>query len=289
MDFGGDDDDDDSGVFRYVRIEYPGYVIGPNNELNGLTLGAVGRGTEIEYVQVRRASDDCFEWFGGTVDVKHLICQHNEDDGFDIDNGYSGRMQFLILQQNPAVTGDHNGIEGDNDATGSAAVPVTAPTIYNATLCGKNMDVDKEQYGMLLRRRIQAQVFNTVVMGFEAGIDVRDASPITVQNSIFFGNVIHNVAYPEVVGGSGLLADDDSGYDELAVFLDVANDNLETDPGIGDCFDANNPDFAPATSLTANAAMPPDDGFFEQVSYVGAVEDASDTWATGDWVVWSDE
>ena len=97
--YGGTDPDDSSGVFRYVRIEYAGVVLAQDNEVNGLTLGGVGRGTKLDHVQVRQALDDCFEFFGGTVDAKYLACQGNEDDGFDWDNGYSGRLQFLVLQQ----------------------------------------------------------------------------------------------------------------------------------------------------------------------------------------------
>ena len=100
--YGGADPEDNSGVLRYIRIEYAGVVLSPDNEVNGLTFGGVGRGTKVDHIQVRQALDDCFEFFGGTVDAHHLICQYNQDDGFDTDNGYSGRLQFLVLQQDPA-------------------------------------------------------------------------------------------------------------------------------------------------------------------------------------------
>jgi len=144
--FGGTDADDNSGVLKYVRVEYAGVVLSPDNEVNGITFGGVGRGTTVEYVQVRHALDDCFEFFGGTVNAKHLVCQYNQDDGFDFDNGFSGKLQFLVLQQDPNHPGEDNGFESDNDAQGSANAPLTNPTVFNATICAKNADPEGAQF-----------------------------------------------------------------------------------------------------------------------------------------------
>jgi hypothetical protein len=108
--YGGDQEDDSSGILSHVRIEYSGTEIAPNNEINGLTLGGVGRGKVIDHVQVRHTADDCFEFFGGTVDAKYLVCQHPGDDAFDWDYGYTGRLQFLLLQSEPRVSGGSNGL-----------------------------------------------------------------------------------------------------------------------------------------------------------------------------------
>jgi hypothetical protein len=287
--YGGDDEDDTSGTLKYVRIEYSGFAIAPNNEVNGLTFGGVGRGTLVDHVQVRRTADDCFEFFGGTVDAKHLACQHNGDDGFDWDNGYRGRLQFLVLQQDPLVVDETNGFEGDNDALGTENTPLSEPTIYNATLCGKDREVDKQQYGILLRRSSRAHILNTVVMGFEAGLDVRDPrTELDLRSSLFFGNLVHNLGYPEPAGSAD---DDDGGLDEAALVNAPARRNATTvDPGIPGCFDAAAPDFSPAAALTSGAATPPDDGFFDKAAtYIGAFRDANDAWATsGGWAVWSD-
>src|SRR5262249_50438505 len=155
----------------------------------------------------------------GTVNAKHLICVNNGDDGFDWDFGYRGRLQFLALQQDPAVADDTNGFEGDNDAAPDLAMPLSEPTIYNASLCGKNVDVDKQQYGMLLRRNTLGHIFNTIATGFEAGVDVRDAdTSVEVQSSIFFGNVTQNIAYVEDDSDMGVHKNDDNGFDEVAWF-----------------------------------------------------------------------
>ncbi|WP_437677400.1 hypothetical protein [Sorangium sp. So ce131] len=289
--YGGIDDNDTSGTLKYVRIEYSGVKLAPNNEINGLTLGGVGRGTIIDFVQVRHVSDDCFEFFGGTVNAKHLACQYSGDDAFDWDNGYRGKLQFLVAQQDPSVAEETNGFEGDNDPLALAPPPEprSEPTIYNATLCGKGVDVDKEQYGVLLRRATKANIVNTVVMGFESGLDVRDPDTApSVSSSIFWGNLVNNLAYAEVDGGTGILADDDDGFDEIDFLSDAVRKNLEADPGIPSCFDPSAPVFGPATPLTENAAEPPADFFDKGAAFVGAFRDESDTWATsGKWAVWS--
>jgi hypothetical protein len=287
--YGGTNENDDSGVLKYVRIEYSGVAIAPNNEVNGLTFGGVGRGTSVDYVQVRHTADDCFEFFGGTVNAKHLICHYNGDDGFDWDNGYSGKLQFLVLQQDPKVADETNGFEGDNDPLGTANTPVSAPTIFNATLCGKNADPEKQQYGMVLRRKTRATIANTIVMGFEAGMDIRDSSAgIDLSSSIFFGNLAKNVAYEEDGSNPDNQKDDDAAFDERAWFAAAERKNAETDPVIAGCFNANAPRFAPFTALIQGAAVPPSDGFFDtSANYIGAFRNTSDTWALGAWVVWS--
>ncbi|WP_437893261.1 hypothetical protein [Sorangium sp. So ce124] len=285
--YGGDKPADNSGVLEYVRIEYSGILLSQDNEVNGLTFAGVGSGTTVDHVMVHHTLDDCFEFFGGTVNAKHLICAQNGDDGFDWDLGYTGKLQFLALQQDPSVADETNGFEGDNDADSSANTPLSEPTIYNATLCGKNKEVDKQQYGMLLRRSTKAHIFNTIVTGFEAGVDLRnELTEVELASSIFFGNIEENIAYEETdteaATESKLDDDDDAGADEVAWFGDEATNSTD-DPGIADCFAAT-PDFRPEATLTENAATPPDDGFFDpEAKYIGAFK-ADDTWATGAWV-----
>ena len=302
--YGGDKADDSSGKLQYIRIEYSGVVIGENNEVNGITFGGVGSGTVVDHIQVRQTLDDCFEFFGGTVNAKYLACQHNEDDGFDFDLGYTGKLQFLVLQQDPTHEGDDNGFESDNDDKGSANLPLTAPTIYNATLCGKDASLAKEQYGMLLRKNTRGTYKNLVVSGFQAALDVRDgigqgaAGELTITNSVFFNSkgagayvVTDHIAFVEQGSTAGQPdRDDDSSLDEVAWFKGQAG-NGWTDPGITGCFNAAAPVFGPATSLTDGAATPPNDGFFDATAtYKGAFKDANDKWAqTGKWAVWSDK
>lgn len=288
--YGGNKADDDSGILEYVRIEFAGVQLSPNNEINGLTFAGVGNKTTVDHVMVHDALDDCFEFFGGTVNAKHLLCANNQDDGFDWDNGFSGKLQFIALQQDPLFEDDTNGFEGDNDATSSLNMPFSSPTIYNATLVGKNLAADgpKQQYGMLARRSTKGMIYNAIATGFEACVDVRDATTsVEVHSSICFGNgygvAENNIAYAEVAGGSGVTSDDDGGVDERAWFKTAAWKNAETDPKLKAPFAAE-PDFTPMTTLSTNAATPPNDGFFDATAtYIGAFA-AGDTWATGAWV-----
>lgn len=266
--YGGEKADDDSGILRYVRIEFTGIQLSMNNEVNGLTLAGVGNKTIVENVMVHDTLDDCFEFFGGTVNAKHLVCAFNQDDGFDWDFGYSGKLQFLALAQDPLFEDDTNGFEADNDADASANTPISNPTIYNVTLCGKNQAVDgpKKQMGMLLRRSTKGKIANAVVTGFEWCADLRDPlTDPTIESSICHGNTLLNVG------------------EAAEVEWFTGNGNSEIDPKIKDCFAAT-PDFTPEATLTENAATPPNDGFFDTTAkYIGAFE-AGESWAKGAWV-----
>jgi hypothetical protein len=284
--YGGQDPEDSSGSLRYVRIEYSGDEIAPNNEINGLSLGGVGRGTVLDHVLVRHTADDCFEFFGGTVDAKYLACQDPGDDAFDWDFGYTGRLQFLVAQASPKERSGSNGFEGDNDPGGSLASPVSQPRIYNATLCGKNRRFVGEHYGILIRRGTQAVIKNAIFSGFLAGLDVRDEKTAAeVHNTIFFANLDSNLARSEVIGAADReLRDDDGSLDENELLKRRGTNNLELDPGLRGCFDHTSPDFAPERTLVGLGVHPPDDGFFTaSANYPGAMSDADDVWLSGAW------
>ncbi len=323
INYGGNNDDDNSGTMKYVRIEYGGFKLGPNNEINGLTFGGVGRATVIDYVQVRMVLDDCFEFFGGTVNASHLACQFGQDDGIDWDFGYRGKIQFAVIQQDPNVYDDMNGIEGDNGANATEWVktPVSEPTLYNLTLCGPGKPVDRPtidggpaplrtRFGMLLRRHTRAHIANSIFMGFESGFDAAYANPgpasfttvkdaLDLKNIIFFDNVhapgdlTANIAFAETAGGTpaAIYGDDDLGYEEITELTDPQLGNRTTDPGISGCYNAKAPSFGPATEISAGDVAPPAaDPFFVPVAYIGAFKDIKDPWATsGKWPVWNDQ
>lgn len=290
--YGGSNPRDSSGVMSYVRVEFSGTEIAPNNEINGLTLGAVGRGTVLDHIQVRHAADDCFEFFGGNVDAKYLVCQSPGDDAFDWDYGYTGRLQFLVAQSDPKVAGGSNGFEGDNDPNGTQNQPISAPVIYNTTLCGKNRRMEaKEHYAILLRRGTDVRIRNGLFIGFGAGLDVRDEETRpNIAASTFFHNLVYNFAYPETpeaARSNKLLFDDDGGFDERAYLENAGLRIGDYDPQLGNCFDQRSPGFKPKNPLLDNAAIPPNDGFFDHDAvYVGAFRDQNDHWDEGNWLKW---
>jgi hypothetical protein len=180
--YGGADDNDNSGILKYVRIEYAGYAFLPDKELNGLTMGGVGRGTTVDYVQVSNAADDSFEWFGGTVDCKHLIAYKGLDDDWDMDNGFSGRIQFGISMRDSMVAdvSQSNGFEIDNDAGGSTLLPQTSAVFSNMTVIGPratltNVGNSNFRRGIHTRRNSAVSIFNSIVMGWPTGWNL-DAS-----------------------------------------------------------------------------------------------------------------
>jgi hypothetical protein len=283
--FGGTDDNDDSGVLRFVRIEYAGQLSG-NNRIAGLTLAGVGRATTINYVQVRQTLDDCFSFQGGTANAKHLVCQRGQGDGFHFHHGHRGQLQFLILQQSTAANGENDGFELENEAGAAPPAFVTEPTIYNVTMCGREADVPEEQYGLLLRRGARAHIYNSLVLGFEAGIDLRDpGSLLNIKSSMFFTPV----AYEEDGSNATTQKDDDGGLNEVSLFREPLRNNVSGRPNIGDCFNPNTFGFKPSPAIRSNATQPPSDGVFDgQATYLGALRDFEDTWTDGGWMVWSE-
>jgi hypothetical protein len=282
--YGGNVADDDSGRIQYVRIEFSGILLSPDNEVNGLTLAGVGSKTKVDHVMVKQTLDDCFEFFGGTVNAKYLVCDRNGDDGFDMDKGYVGKLQFLFLQQTPNHAEDDNGLEVDNNDKDHTLTPVTSPTVYNVTLCGQKMNLAKQQYGLLWRRGAKGTLGNLIATGFEAGIDLRDKEyGLTLKSGIFFDNAPEVVAYAEDGTNTDTQKNDDYGFDERKWFNDETS-NKQTDPKLGNCF-AETPDPLPASEIAG--ATPPSDGFFSDAKYVGAFKDKGDDWMTGKWVDWS--
>ena len=177
--YGGTDVADNSGVMQYVRIEFGGVAFSPNNEVNGLTLCAVGNGTTLDHIQVSYSGDDSYEWFGGTVNAKYLVAHRGFDDDFDTDNGFSGKVQFAVSLRDPlaADQSGSKGFESDNDASNSDNLPKTSPTFSNVTLIGPLANPAgagsiSSQYvaGVHIRRNSSLSLFNSVVAGWPAGI-----------------------------------------------------------------------------------------------------------------------
>jgi hypothetical protein len=172
--FGGTNDLDNSGVLKYVRIEYAGIASMPNSEINALTLGGVGSGTIIDNVQTIYANDDAFEFFGGTVNARNLYAYATADDDFDFDFGYTGTITNGVAKRDPQFVdnGDAgNGIECDNDGTGSTATPYTHPKLFNMILVGPNTStaLANHNLGLRFRRATQFTMKNSIIWGWMKG------------------------------------------------------------------------------------------------------------------------
>ena len=296
---GAGNPNDNSGVFRYVRIEYPGYRFQINNEVNGLTMGGVGRGTTIEYVQVSYSFDDGFEWFGGTVDARYLVCLGGIDDEFDTDFGYQGRVQFAFGLKDPNVFefsgGQTNGFESDNEGSASYKEPRTLPRFSNITIVGpRRADAvtlpvgHRFEYCAVVRKGSQLSLYNSIVMGFPGGYSLRDAQSMTSAQGDTLQ--LRNVSL-QSSGENGLLPVHSSGtppagFTASAWFNTAAYNNLggtaSRNPsaiGLVDMSNLNNPD--PRPSAGSEPAISPVEftnlnalagGYFASTTYRGAFD-----------------
>lgn len=291
--YGGLDALDNSGIIKYVRIEYPGIAFVPGNEINGLTCGGVGAGTVIDHVMVSRSGDDAFEFFGGTVTAKYLIAHNALDDDLDTDFGFQGKIQFAVVKRDPnfADVSGSNGFESDNDATGSTNAPQTNPTFSNITVVGPIQnagDVINVNYkrGAHLRRNTSTDIFNSVIIGYPSGIMIDGAlceasatdNNLKVQNTIIAG---HNNDF-EVAAGST--------FDANAWFTTAAYNNtiydLSSDVMLTDAYNATSPNFLPMAGsplLSGSSFAAPELAGFTNTTYRGAFGDLDWTSCWANW------
>jgi hypothetical protein len=277
--YGGSDPDDNSGRLRYVRILWAGQSIAPNEELNSLTMLAVGRGTVMEYIQVDGGLDDGFEWFGGTVDGRYLVCSNMGDDCFDSDQGFTGRVQFALGWQgnNPDIGSDSNGIESDNDNPASDALPRTIPVFSNVTLIG-NPEVGNE--GIRIRRGAGADYWNFVVHNYrDRCVNLINAQTYALATGTAQSNQLQ--LRNSWVGTCGTGQFDDNAAEAYAVsaWYAAGEGNGAGDPMLR----ANG--FQPTMgSPLMSGGQAPGGAFFRPASYRGAFAGPNDNWTAG-WTV----
>lgn len=293
--FGGGatpDDNDNSGILKYVRIEYAGFAYLPDNELNSLTLGGVGRGTTIDYVETTYALDDAVECFGGTVNIKHFITYKTLDDDFDTDNGFSGKVQFGIVLRDSsrADISKVEGWESDNDANGSSLTPQTSAVYSNMTVIGprattSNIGNSLFLAGAQIRRNSSISIFNSVIMGWPKGILIDDSKGTATSNNITAGKlVVKNTSISGCAEPLAYAKGSSVNWGLAAVqswFNDAGNNNniypSNSDLNLAAPFNYTNPDFTPQSgspliaSGAASFSDPKLSSGFTQVSYRGAV------------------
>ncbi|MEO7394115.1 MAG: hypothetical protein ABIU11_04185, partial [Chitinophagaceae bacterium] len=287
---------DNSGILRYVRIEYAGYAFLPDKEINGLTLGGVGSGTVVDYVQVSYANDDSFEWFGGSVNCKHLISFRTLDDDFDTDNGFSGTVQFGIVLRDSAVAdiSKSEAFESDNDANGSTLLPQTKAVFSNMTVIGpretpSSLGNSLFLAGAQIRRNSSESIFNSIIMGWPTGliIDASKGTPtdLNIPATLFVQNTIIGGCTTPVKYAASSTAP--TGATDASI-LDWFNTSTygntiaatTADVMLAAPYNYATPDFTPqagSPALSGAAFTNPKVSLLENVSYRGAVG-PSDTW-----------
>jgi hypothetical protein len=299
--YGGTDPNHNCGTLRYVRVEYAGTILSPNNELNSFTWGGCGKQTVAEHLQAIYGKDDSFEWFGGTMDAKYLVGGLGADDFTDYQLGWVGRVQYGIMYQSPDAPGNR-GIEGDNSEYDQAATPYSNPTFFNVTYFGSGASgFDEANSPGLFVRRGSRGSFNNLVFSnfFSPCIDIDDAS---TQAQADAGNVKMNgiLCWNNNTGVKGANTLEGqlmvSGLSAAAYNLAYAQGSkgsgagknfVVSDPLISRAFQYSDPDWTTlfgSPIFRVGWVQPPDDGFFDQsAQFLGGMGDVD--W-TDEWTSW---
>ena len=272
--FGGTDDNDSSGIMRYVSIRHAGVVFQPNKELNALSLCTVGRGTTLEYIEAYAAADDGFEFFGGTVNTKYLVSAFNDDDAFDIDQGYRGKNQFWFAIQEPGKKDNGGEWNGEPNGIAVGALPVANFEIYNATWIGAGTNASGNR-GLFIREYAAPKLYNSILTDFGGpGVRIDNKSAVHLTNGVLdirdnlwwkFATNLAEVAEAQVL------------------FTEPSRNNLVLDPMLRGISRTNNgaldPRLSPGSPALSSSRTAPNDGFYSPVNYKGAFNTLN--WAAG--------
>ncbi len=301
--YGGSDDNDDSGVLKYISIRHGGTDIGEGNEINGLTLGGVGSGTTIEYIEIIANKDDGVEFFGGAPRLKHILVAYCADDGFDYDEGFRGFGQFWLEIQDPNAgdrLGEHDG--GTDPETGT---PYAEPRIYNATYFGRGTGAGKRT--ITFRDNAGGHYYNSIFANQEKGIDVEiligdqnsykqmENGLLSIENCLFQDIAdgtdagIFRISFTgDSLDAAGNKVVDDKGNQLSTAALQEKTDTAssvwaakftsDNNATATDLVSATNP--VPPSGEAGNGVVPTDP-WFDNVTYQGAFEPGGINWAKG--------
>ena len=275
-----------SGTLKYVRVENAGASISDANELNAFTFGGVGALTTVEHCQAYHGADDAFEFFGGAVNCKYLVATANDDDAFDFDFGYRGKIQFAVATIDPSLTysSDPNGIECDNDGSSSAFTPFTHPVLSNLTIVGTSTGATSASVALKsaadFRRNCQFTLVNSILYGFPRGILKETANTTyTLENNVvcavpstginFSADKTATTTFTPSSTNSGLTS-----YSSIIL----------TSP-FGNYYDSN--DLKPTGGAAINGSYyQHTDSFFAQTTYKGAIDKSTrvNSWLQENWI-----
>lgn len=284
--YGGTDDSDNSGILRYVRVEFAGAQITEENEYNGIAFQGVGNGTIVEHLHAHMTADDGVEFFGGAVNVRWLLVTGAGDDSIDWTFGYRGKIQFAAVQQYGAAGDDcDNGIEADNNNKNNDATPRSRPVLANLTLIGVPT-FDKSDIGVLIREGTGIELYNSIVTGFnDACLDIDNAKTFTVANAgeVIVEHVVFDCAknFKENNEKDANMMTIMDAFD-VSDFMTVASKSSTTAASqLMAPLNIENPNFKPMASSPAMMDVKTlNDPFFTATTYRGAVDPAND-WTAG--------
>ncbi|MFM1896298.1 MAG: hypothetical protein RLZZ385_1372 [Pseudomonadota bacterium] len=271
-------DDDSSGAVTYAQIKYAGYPITSTNELNSVALQGVGRGTILDYIHIHNGADDAIEFYGGTVNAKHLVLTGTDDDALDWTSGYIGKIQHVVIKQ--TNRGD-NCIEADNLGSNPTATPRSIPQIANLTCVGST-GIASSGHAFELKAGTGMNMRNSVVGG----------PFVSTEGCIFFDTLATFTNSGATIAAlNGTLTMTTSRIDSACNLTEKSGINP---PWTGEAWfaaqsgsakgtvDLGGPKgWANGSSLNAVVPSTTTDPFFDNVDYIGAVKDDSSDWTKG--------
>ena len=297
---------DNSGILKYVSVRYAGVPVATDVELNGISLGAVGSGTTIENIEVISNDDDAIEFWGGTVNVKYANFMFVNDDGYDMDLNYDGKMQFLFGVKAPAsiASGGESGFEWDGDETTNTFYDNFSaasrgwrshPVVYNATIIGNGSNtgatgtgtVPGNPFGISFKSDAEGEIYNSIITGFRGGVNMRTASGDSTKINYDLGLV--KVGCNHFVGCTFPASAENvqfTGADSIKFFTTDLNVNTNSISGFDYIFNVtsgnpnsvtDNIDVVPDANIST-LCTPPNDGFFKAANYRGAFEAGKKPW-----------
>lgn len=319
--YGGTDPTHNCGTMQYMRIEFAGFALELDGELNGLTLAGCGSTTLVDHVQVHRGLDDGVELFGGSANIRHIVISDPADDGLDWDAGWQGQGQYIVIRQDD---GDSSGIEADNNGDEDAGdfLPRSSPTISNLTVVGTRDprfpagSSPTTGIGATLRRGTAGLIVNAIFSNqgtFPVVIDGRDSQQCALlgtepqtgeEDCALNANedtelqlraaLFHQTSprpeselYPVDDDGAAPGFVHETWTSSSSVHIDIGTRDLIVDP-FGQRFD-DRPRFYPIETITNPAAeVPPEGEFFDgNGTFIGAIRDADTDWTAG-WTAYPD-
>lgn len=268
--YGGSEEEDNSGILRYIRLEYTGFALDSEHEANGLSLYGVGSGTTIDHIAIYKGGDDGIEFFGGSVNVKYAVVIDCEDDSYDWTEGWNGHAQFLVASQAGTTGEKDNGdclMECDNNGDNAILTPIAHPILSNLTLIGNNST--EGDRGIRLRAGTEVEIYNTLITGKNRSITIE--TPET--DASFTRETTPSVLEYLVCSGSFDNEEENATYTE-DLFLAANNELNATDINFTDGFIGTLDGGIDPTTLGS---------FFSTATYKGAVETGAD-WINGNWI-----
>ena len=270
--YGGDRPEDSSGVLTFTQVRYAGYNFNEEDELNGIAFQGTGSGTLVDYIQVHNNADDGVEFFGGTTSARHVLLTGNEDDALDWTQGWNGNLQFVAIRQTAA---SEHCIEADSNSDNNDNEPRAKATISNITCAGPP---DSNESGFRLREGTSAVISNAVIGNFGSSycVDIDDPATFTAAGGSIAGlNGSLTLSHSRLAMGCNLSQEDGDPFNVGEWFAAQAG-SMEGGVDLGG-------DSGLVNGHMLNSVMPmiPNDPFFEQVDYIGAIKDETSDWTAG--------